>query len=223
MVNLFALGLDKSLIESLDATINGYGYDVVSISEPIDSNFIKDHPPGIILYDYDRVEDGLSASLETIRANSDHEKTPILVLSSGDGEIPTDIENPSCELIKKPINVSDLTLRIISAFNKAASTPSKIEVCGIELVRDEHRVRIDGKNISLAPMEYRLLEFFMDNPEKLHTREQLLLKVWGRRDFIGERTVDVHVRRVRRILEVHGRAELIQTVRAYGYRFSENL
>ena len=87
----------------------------------------------------------------------------------------------------------------------------------------EHRIIIEGKEALLRPMEFRLLEFFMRNAEKVFSRRQLLDKVWGQSVFIEERTVDVHIRRLRNILDVHHKGELIQTVRGFGYRFSERV
>lgn len=75
----------------------------------------------------------------------------------------------------------------------------------------------------LSPTEYRLLEFFLTHPDKVYSRSQLLDQVWGRSSFIEERTVDVHIRRLRKILAEHDREEMIQTVRGFGYRFSEQV
>jgi len=97
----------------------------------------------------------------------------------------------------------------------------KVEIGGIELSIDEHLVVIGGRSVVLSPMEYRLLEFFLTHPDKVYSRNQLLDMVWGRNSFIEERTVDVHIRRLRKALEDFGREEMIQTVRGFGYRFSE--
>lgn len=85
-----------------------------------------------------------------------------------------------------------------------------------------HRVTVDGKRIDLGPTEFRLLHFFMKTPERAYSRGQLLDHVWGDTVYIEERTVDVHIRRLRKALEKTGHDNLVQTVRGVGYRFSEN-
>jgi len=76
--------------------------------------------------------------------------------------------------------------------------------------------------VNVSPTEYRLLEFFMTHPDRVYSRSQLLDKVWTQDTFIEERTVDVHIRRLRKVLSDYGRDDLIQTVRGFGYRFSVN-
>ncbi|MDX1606491.1 MAG: winged helix-turn-helix domain-containing protein, partial [Candidatus Competibacterales bacterium] len=83
-----------------------------------------------------------------------------------------------------------------------------------------HRVTLQGQNLEIGPTEYRLLVFFMGHPERVYSRGQILDRVWGRHVYVEERTVDVHIRRLRRILEPFGHQGLIQTVRGAGYRFS---
>jgi len=83
-----------------------------------------------------------------------------------------------------------------------------------------HRVTADGQTVSLGPTEYRLLSFFMEHPERVYSRSQVLDRVWGGNVYVEERTVDVHIRRLRKALEPFGRDGLVQTVRGAGYRFS---
>jgi len=99
-------------------------------------------------------------------------------------------------------------------------TDDPIEVHGLRLDPTTHRVTGNQKTIDLGPTEFRLLHFFMTNPERVHTRSQLLDKVWGDRVFVEDRTVDVHIRRLRNALSISGHEDLIQTVRGSGYRLS---
>jgi len=91
---------------------------------------------------------------------------------------------------------------------------------GLELDPATHRVGFEGERVSLGPTEFRLLHFFMTHPEHVYSREQLLDRVWGQNVYIEERTVDVHIRRLRKELSTHGCDRMIQTVRGAGYRFS---
>ncbi len=99
-------------------------------------------------------------------------------------------------------------------------TDDLVEVQGLRLDPITHRVTGNGDAIDLGPTEFRLLHFFMTHPERVHSRAQLLDQVWGDHVFVEERTVDVHIRRLRSALEISGYDRLIQTVRGTGYRLS---
>jgi len=85
---------------------------------------------------------------------------------------------------------------------------------------DEHRVYASDEELSVGPTEYKLLKFFMLNPERVYSREQILDAVWGRNVYLEERTVDVHVQRLRKVLSDYAADGYVQTVRGAGYRFS---
>jgi two-component system phosphate regulon response regulator PhoB len=127
------------------------------------------------------------------------------------------------DYITKPFSPRELTARIRAVLRRAGKfgKGGKIELGGIVLDVEQHRVNVGPAELSVSPTEYRLLEFFLTHPGKVYSRTQLLDQVWGRSTYIEERTVDVHIRRLRKILAEHRREELIQTVRGFGYRFSE--
>jgi two-component system phosphate regulon response regulator PhoB len=97
-----------------------------------------------------------------------------------------------------------------------------VEAGGLRLDPQTHRVSGNGNPLSLGPTEFRLLHFLMTHPERVHTRSHLLDQVWGDHVFVEERTVDVHIRRLRAALEPSHLDALVQTVRGTGYRFSAN-
>ena len=97
-----------------------------------------------------------------------------------------------------------------------------IEISGLRVDPITHRVTGNGAGIDLGPTEFRLLHFFMSNPERVHSRSNVLDKVWGTGIYVEDRTVDVHIRRLRKALEASGHQDMIQTVRGSGYRFSTN-
>ncbi|MEY4193881.1 MAG: hypothetical protein RLZZ226_249 [Pseudomonadota bacterium] len=129
------------------------------------------------------------------------------------------------DYITKPFSPRELVARVKAVLRRGNKfgKPGRIEAGGITLYSEEHRVTINEVAVLLSPTEYRLLEFFLTHPDKVYSRSQLLDQVWGRSSFIEERTVDVHIRRLRKILAEHHREELIQTVRGFGYRFSEQV
>lgn len=126
------------------------------------------------------------------------------------------------DYVTKPFSTRELIARIRAVLRRGAADSGEGVLQAGELMMDtaSHRVALAGRTLDMGPTEYRLLAFFMAHPERVYSRTQLLDRVWGRNVYVEERTVDVHIRRLRRILEPHGYASLIQTVRGTGYRFS---
>lgn len=131
-------------------------------------------------------------------------------------------ESGSDDYITKPFSTRELLVRIKALLRR--TTPHAAEVAveadGLAIDPATHRVTAHGRAVALGPTEFRLLHFFMTHPERVHTRERLLNGVWGENVYVEERTVDVHIRRLRKTLSTTGHDRLIQTVRGSGYRFS---
>ena len=132
------------------------------------------------------------------------------------------LESGADDYITKPFSPRELMARIRAILRRHAhAIPDEpVTIGGLELSPVSHRVRAGDTNIELGPTEFRLLHFFMSHAERVYSRAQLLNHVWGTQTFIEERTVDVHIRRLRQALEAAGKDHLIQTVRGSGYRFS---
>ena len=114
----------------------------------------------------------------------------------------------------------ELVARVNAALRRPSAGGGNILRVGpVVLDRLSHKVTVDGHEIGLAPAEFRLMAYLMENRGRVMGRKQLLVQVWNRRKGIGERTVDVHVRRLRAALTPHGNEDLLQTVRGFGYRF----
>lgn len=149
---------------------------------------------------------------------------PIIMLTarSEEDDKVRSLENGVDDYITKPFSPREVVARIRAVLRRTGKLGSshKIEIGGITLQPDQHRVSIEGTPVTISPTEYRLLEFFMTHPDRVYNRSQLLDQVWGRHTFIEERTVDVHIRRLRKLLEEFKLEDLIQTVRGFGYRFS---
>ncbi|MCK9990767.1 MAG: phosphate regulon transcriptional regulator PhoB [Rugosibacter sp.] len=126
------------------------------------------------------------------------------------------------DYIAKPFSPRELVARIRAILRRHApqTTDEVVELGHLRLDPATHRVTTRDTDINLGPTEFRLLHFFMTHPERVHTRTQLLDQVWGDHVFVEERTVDVHIRRLRAALEATGHDSLIQTVRGSGYRMS---
>ena len=132
------------------------------------------------------------------------------------------LESGADDYITKPFSPRELMARIRAVLRRRAPQMSEETVAlgGLQLSPATHRVSAHGTSVALGPTEFRLLHFFMTHPERVYGRSQLLDLVWGDHVFVEERTVDVHIRRLRQALEPSTLDSLIQTVRGSGYRFS---
>jgi two-component system phosphate regulon response regulator PhoB len=126
------------------------------------------------------------------------------------------------DYITKPFSPKELVARIRAVLRRSGKIQglAQIVLGDLTLDTEQHRLSIGNKQLEVSPTEFRLMQFFMTHPDKVYSRTQLLDQVWGRSVYIEERTIDVHIRRLRRILGEHGREDLVQTVRGFGYRFS---
>jgi two-component system phosphate regulon response regulator PhoB len=161
-----------------------------------------------------------------LKSDPQTKSIPIIMLTARGDEYDKvrGLEVGADDYVTKPFSPRELNARIKAVLRRRAPqmTDDPIEISGLHLDPSTHRVSGNQKNIDLGPTEFRLLHFFMTNAERVHTRSQLLDKVWGDRVFVEDRTVDVHIRRLRNALAVSGHEDLIQTVRGAGYRFSIN-
>ena len=131
------------------------------------------------------------------------------------------LEAGADDYVTKPFSPRELVARIRAVLRRSSSTDDIVlEAEGLRLDQASHRVTAHGEPIELGPTEFRLLQFLMSHPERVFSRSQLIDRVWGGMARIEERTVDVHVRRLRKAVERHRHDRLIQTVRGAGYRFS---
>lgn len=126
------------------------------------------------------------------------------------------------DYITKPFSTRELISRIKAVLRRASSVAAEkaIEVEGLCLDPVSHRISADDEPVDMGPTEYRLLEFFMSHQERAYSRTQLLDQVWGANVYVEDRTIDVHIRRLRKALAPFGYDRFIQTVRGTGYRFS---
>lgn len=128
------------------------------------------------------------------------------------------------DYMTKPFSPKELMARMRAVFRRVAPTAldEPLEVEGLRLDPVSHRVTAYNDRLDMGPTEFKLLHFFMTHPDRVYSREQLLDHVWGTNVYVEDRTVDVHIRRLRKALETHGHDRLVQTVRGVGYRFSKS-
>ena len=132
------------------------------------------------------------------------------------------LETGADDYITKPFSTRELVARVRAVLRRyvKAETGALIEINGLRLDPETYRVTANGQDIEISPTEFKLLRFFIGHPERVYSRSRLLDQVWGENVYVEERTVDVHIRRLRKTLEPFGFQRYIQTVRSVGYRFS---
>ena len=185
---------------------------------------IRDRVPDLILLDWMLPGTSGVALAKQLRADAATRDIPIIMLTARGEERDkvTGLESGADDYITKPFSPRELMARIRAALRRHAPQmpDAVVSAGGLELSPATHRAFANGTDLGLGPTEFRLLHFFMTHPERVHNRAQLLDQVWGTQAFVEERTVDVHIRRLRAALEPAGLDSLIQTVRGSGYRFS---
>lgn len=149
---------------------------------------------------------------------------PIIMLTakSEEDDMIHGLDAGADDYLIKPVSLKTLSARIKALLRRSDGFDEQriINAGRLQLNQDAHQLRIDGAPVHLGTTEYRLLEFFMQHPEKVYSRAQLLDFVWGQNTYIEERTVDVHVLRLRKTLKTHAADHVIQTIRGAGYLFS---
>ena len=188
---------------------------------------LADRRPDLLLVDWMLPDmSGLELTRQ-LKRDRDTRELPIILLTARAEEPDkvSGLEGGADDYVTKPFSPRELVARINAVLRRAAPQGSgeAIDFEGLRLDQASHRVLAGERPVALGPTEYRMLEFFMTHPERVYSREQLLDRVWGGNVYVEERTIDVHIRRLRKALEEFGYDRLIQTVRGAGYRFSTRL
>jgi len=184
---------------------------------------IADTRPDLLLVDWMLPDSSGLELTRTLRREEANRDIPIIMLTARAEERDKilGLDGGVDDYITKPFSPRELLSRINAVLRRAAPPADEPVVAGrLRLDPVSHRVFVDEREISLGPTEYRLLKFFMENADRVYSRPQLLDFVWGQNVYVEERTVDVHIRRLRKVMEEYRVDHYIQTVRGAGYRFS---
>lgn len=185
---------------------------------------LAENTPDLILLDW--MLPGISGVelARRLKKDESYSDLPIILLTArGEEEDKVrGLEIGADDYMTKPFSPKELVARIkaVTRRSNKSSGSKQISIGDLILDTEQHRLTIAGKTLDVSPTEFKLMHFFMMNPDKVYSRTQLLDQVWGRSVYIEERTVDVHIRRLRKILAEYGREDVVQTVRGFGYRFS---
>jgi two-component system phosphate regulon response regulator PhoB len=202
----------------------GYGCRPAADAQEAQRRIVEDGLPDLILLDW--MLPGVSGIDYARRLRQDKltRDIPIVMLTARTQEEDKirGLDTGADDYITKPFSTRELIARIKALLRRTApqTAETPVEVRGLVLDPVTHRVQADRQKVDLGPMEFKLLHFFMTHPERVHSRERILDSVWGANVYVEERTVDVHIRRLRKALTPSGHEGLIQTVRGAGYRLS---
>jgi two-component system phosphate regulon response regulator PhoB len=187
-------------------------------------SLLADQRPDLMLVDWMLPDMSGLELTRLIKRDVETRELPIIMLTARAGEADkiAGLEGGADDYVTKPFSPRELLARIQAVLRRTGGTVTdeRIEVGGLALDKASHRVTSGERTVPLGPTEYRMLEFFMTHPERVYSREQLLDRIWGGNVYVEERTIDVHIRRLRKALEDFGQDGLVQTVRGAGYRFS---
>jgi two-component system, OmpR family, phosphate regulon response regulator PhoB len=185
---------------------------------------IGDKRPDLVLVDWMLPDMSGLELVRQLRRDSNTRDIPIMMLTARAEEADkvAGLDSGADDYLTKTFSARELLARIQAVLRRSAPAgeSERVEIEGLALDQAGHRVAAEGKTVSLGPTEYRLLAFLMTHPDRVYSRSQLLDRVWGGNVYVEERTVDVHIRRLRKSLEPSGYDRFVQTVRGAGYRFS---
>ena len=218
---------EAAIREMVQHALSRAGFETRAVADAVHADReIEQCPPDLILLDW--MLPGISGLeyARRLRRDDATRNIPLIMLTAKgeEGDRLSGFEAGADDYVVKPFSVKELMARIGAVLKRStpAGADDPLEIDGLRLDPTSHRITCRGEPIRTGPTEFRMLRFFMSHPERVFTRSQLLDRVWGRDIYIEERTVDVHIRRLRKALAGHGFDRFVQTVHGTGYRFSRH-
>jgi len=216
---------EEAIRDMLAFALRGAGYQpLVAANAREAEQVIADQNPDLLLLDWMMPAESGVSFCRRLRSQPTTRDLPIIMLTARDSEedLLHGLDAGADDYLGKPFSTGELLGRIKALLRRSA--PHTVgEILGVgDLVLDPvgHRVTVADADLALGPTEYKLLQFFLSHPERVFSRSELIDRVWGQSVYIEERTVDVHIRRLREVLGPFGYDQQVQTVRGAGYRFS---
>lgn len=215
---------ERAIREMLAFNLSRSGYDVRGVGDGREARAaIADGHPDLIVMDWMLPDvSGLELTRQ-LKRDAFTKEIPVIMLTARaeEDDRVAGLDGGADDYIVKPFSQRELLARIRAALRRNTIADGEVVSVGaLKIDAASHQVSVSNQEVALGPTEYRLLEFFMHHPDRVYSRAQLLDRVWGGNVYVEERTVDVHIRRLRKALTPHGYDRLIRTVRGAGYRFS---
>lgn len=226
MATILCVDDEPDIREVICFALENSGFRVVEAGHADEARkLLNDENPDLILLDWMLPgRSGLELA-QQLKQNPKTRGVPIIMVSArGEEEDRVKgLDTGADDYIAKPFSPREMVARVNAVLRRTRGEDAadEIDVGGLRIDNIGHRVSVDGRQVDIAPTEYRLLHFLMSHADRAYSRSQLLDQVWGDQVYVEERTVDVHVRRLRKTLEPSGHDRLLQTVRGVGYRFSD--
>lgn len=220
---------ELAIREMIVMTLEMAGFESLQAADIAEAHQqVVDHRPALILLDW--MLPGDKSGIDFCRMLKSDEmlaEIPVIMLTakSEEDSLINGLDAGADDYMTKPFSTRELISRIKAVLRRshALSSDKSIKIGQLSLDPKSQRVTAQGNSLDMGPTEYRLLAFFMSHPERAYTRTQLLDQVWGGNVYIEDRTIDVHIRRLRKLLRPYDCDKLIQTVRGTGYRLSSRL
>ena len=217
---------DKSLLPMITYNIEKNGFQVKSATNGEDALLlIKEEIPSLAIFDWMIPEPNGLELCKILRRKQETSNLPIIMLTAREEEEDRirGLEYGADDYISKPFSPAELIARIKALIRRSTSTQNNIlEFEDIKIFDNEHKVFRGKTRVHLGPTEYNLLKHLMENPCRVFSREQLLDSVWGHGIYVERRTVDTHIRRLRKSLNIKGAKNFIRTVRSAGYSLDKD-
>ena len=225
-VNILVVEDEDAIRDLLTLILQQAGFTSQAVNSLTEAKkALADIYPDLILLDW-MLPDGSGIDwLRSLKKHESYKSLPVLVLTArGEEEDKVKgLEGGADDYITKPFSPKELIARIRAVLRRAGTTTEINDILtfgALTLNTQQHTFTINKQQVDVSPTEFRMLQFFMSHPDKVFNRSQLLDQIWGRSVFIEERTVDVHIRRLRKVLDEYQCGDLLQTVRGFGYKFS---
>lgn len=225
MATIVVVEDEPAIRELIGVNLERAGYGVVHAGDAESAiGIIREVQPDLVLIDWMLPRMSGEALARQLRQNDRTRDLPLIMLTarSGESDKLAGLEAGADDYVTKPFSPRELVARIAAVLrgrpSRAADDP--VEIAGLRLETHTRRVYGHGRPLALGPIEFRLLRFFMTHRERVYSRAQILGQVWSGHAIVEDRTIDVHIRRLRKALEPSGHDRLVETVRGSGYRFS---
>ena len=213
---------ETAVVTLLRYNLEYQGFEVDAVYAGVEALVaIEENPPDIVLLDWMLPQLSGIEVCRQLRRRPATKTLPIILLTARGEEADTvrGLDSGADDYVTKPFSPAELTARVHALLRRSrpALSDEALNAADVQMDLAAHRVHRNGREIKLGPTEYRLLRHFMEHPGRVFSREQLLDAVWGRDVYVELRTVDVHIRRLRKALNEGGETDVIRTVRSAGY------
>ena len=225
--NILIVEDEESILELIAINLHQAGFNPIrSLNAEYAENLIREALPDLIILDW--MLPGMSGVefAKRVRGNPNTKNIPIIMLTAKSDESNKlkGLDTGADDYMTKPFSPKELIARIKAVLRRKSPelVDEPISIKGLALDPNKHLLQYNKKTITIGPTEFELLNFFMKNPDRVFSRNQILDKIWGNKSDIDDRTVDVHIKRLRDTLKISGQESLIKTIRGIGYRLSKD-